>query len=157
MSYNPFKVGSSTFRPSGPVERKKAEQVIEEVYNLKDEFVKFDNTKDDTDRKRGSVELLSRQMSGGKEFALGNIEFDSYTEEKDLFSLNVGVSGNEGCDKGTFVIDKTTRHYGYTDIRNNGGKVETEIFFKHDRGTKLYQSVYRDVETGQIMYKEEER
>ena len=108
MSYNPFKVGSSTFRPSGPVERKKAEQVIEEVYNLKDEFVKFDNTKDDTDRKRGSVELLSRQMSGGKEFALGNIEFDSYTEEKDLFSLNVGVSGNEGCDKGTFVIDKTT-------------------------------------------------
>jgi len=26
MSYNPFKVGSSTFKASGPVERKKAEQ-----------------------------------------------------------------------------------------------------------------------------------
>ncbi|MEQ8171570.1 MAG: hypothetical protein ABRQ38_21960 [Candidatus Eremiobacterota bacterium] len=157
MSYNPFKVGSSTFKPSGPVERKKAEQVIEEVYNLKDEFVKLDNKKDDTDRKRGSVELLCRQINGGKEFVLGNIEFDSYTEKKELFNMNVGVSGSKECDEGKFVIDETTRHYNYTDIKNDDGKVETEIFSKHDRGTKLYKSVYRDVETGQIMYREEER
>ncbi len=156
-SYNPFKAGSEYFKPATGEEKEKAKQVISEINNIKDELVKLDNKPGDHDRKRGSIELLSKKLDTGNRYALGSVEFDDYTEEHKLLGMNLGISENKDCQEGTFVVDESGKHYSYIDISNDDGIVETEIFNKHDRRTGCFQTVHRDVETGSVMYREEKR
>lgn len=165
VSYNPFKYGETLFKPvEGEKQLKQANTVISEVEKYKDELVSLDNSRYDSDRLRGSVDIMGKGLHPDNNVS-GNIKFDSYLDGNPVSHMNYCLT--DKAEENTIIYNENTKQYEYVALENEDGKLETEIFRKiiHDKtadDTKdgfnrklLRQEVVRDVETGYIMFRQE--
>ena len=144
-------------RPITSAQREKGRQIITEIEQFKDKVVPHDNTALDTDRKKGTLEILAKPLPEFDGVVMAEMKVDTYDPEKPLHSLQVSISKSPESGDGKFVIDGTNTWYQSFLDRDQEGVPETTIFHKHDRGTNLMQSVYLDFKTGEMAYREETR
>lgn len=137
-------------QPATGPDLRKGTEVAEEILALKDELVRLDNGPDDQDRKRGSLEILARQV-GQRGVLLGEMRFDPARPHQPLLAMNLASSRAPGSGNGTFVADETS--VNYNSFIDDG----VQFFQKYDHSTKVLQWVYVDVQTGDLGYREEVR
>lgn len=142
--------------PVSPNDLAKAKTVLAEVDQLKETLLPYDQSVLDSDRKRGTLEMYGKRIPD-MGIVLAELKVDAYVPEKPLQSLQVSVSKSPESRENTYVIDEHSKWYQHIVDHNEQGEPETRITHKHDRSTNLYQTVYVDVETGEIGYREEMR
>lgn len=142
--------------PALPQDLPKAKAVLAEIAALKEQILPLDQTDLDADRKRGTLGIYAKPIPG-LGIVMADMKVDAYDPAKPVESMQVSTSTNPGSCEGTFIVDESTKWFQSFVDRDDAGRPETVITHKHDRATKLYQSVYVDVETGQIGYREELR
>jgi hypothetical protein len=142
--------------PASPRDLPKARAVLGEIDQLKEQLLPLDQTELDADRKRGSLGLYAKPVPG-LGIALVEMQVDPYDPTTPLKMMRVALANNEESSEGTFVDNGKTRNYEYVIDLDDQGRPETIVAHKHDKTTRLYQSIYVDVETGGIGYREELR
>jgi len=155
----PLEPDSLTFININEEEREKAVKVINEIKAIKDEMIRLDNTDVDFDRKRGTVEVFGTTRLPGRKI-IGEVEFDDYSEGKELLFMNLGVFTDqtppteELKKSSASATDETDYDYQFTEIRDPDDKLVTKIYSRYNKKDGLLQTAYVDTKTGQMFYKE---